>query len=254
MYSHWLPAACAGVVTAISLFASGVAGAEQPGGQAAKSRFHHQQLTPYRYGKRPGHGLPAQVEVFAPGRGDRVGLDGRGWFIDLAVSFDTPLAETGFTLNADGEPGFQLTGPAVHDDVAPFPGTFSVGADERLPGLIVLLTTTEVGAGPCLNLANLFNLTGITDLALQEAEIWDTWIVGAPLFGVDAKSTLFVAVADELDGDGIYNDAPDVVPDTDGDGVCTYSDLLDLGVASNIEQVRFFINGPVDLSALPVVP
>jgi hypothetical protein len=61
-------------------------------------------------------------------------------------------------------------------------------------------------------------------------------------------STLFVVVADDS------NDAPAVIPDADGDGLCTQSDLSAFGVASNIEPVSFFINGAVDLSGLPQVP
>ena len=200
-------------------------------------------------------GLPVRIDIEAPERGDRVGIAGRGWLVDLEIEFDVPLARSGFTVNPDGvTPGFQLTGPAGHNNVGPFPGTFSVGADDRLPGLIVLLTTSSVGAGPCQNLANLFNLTGVTDLSRDEVELWDTWIIGAPNFGTDVDSTLFVAVASDLNGDGIYNDAPDVVPDTDGDGLCTHRDLADLGLDSNVERVRFHINGPVDLSGLPVEP
>ncbi len=202
----------------------------------------------------PRVGLPVEVDVEAPNRGHRVGIGGRGWFVDLQIEFNTPLASTGFTVNPDGTPGFQITGPGPHNNVPPMPGTFGPGPDDRLPGLIVLLTTTTVGAGPCMNLANLFNLTGVSDLRDDEAEIWDTWIIGAPNFGVDTPSTLFVAVADDLDGDGIYNDAPFAVPDVDGDGICTQADLMAYGVASNIEQVHFYINGPVDLSGLPVVP
>ncbi len=51
----------------------------------------------------------------------------------------------------------------------------------EVPGLIVLLSTTTVGAKNAQNLANLFNLTGFTNQKTNE--IWDTWIVGAPSFG-----------------------------------------------------------------------
>lgn len=201
-------------------------------------------------------GFPVKVKVETPQRGDRVGIRGRGWIVDLGIEFAVPLARTGFTVNPDGvTPGFQITGPAGHNNVPPLPGTFGVGADDRLPGLIVLLTTTSAATGgSCQNLANLFNLTGVTDLHSDEAELWDTWIIGAPNFGTDVDSTLFVAVASDLNDDGIYNDAPDVLPDMDGDGLCTHRDLAELGVVSNIEQVHFHINGSVDLSDLPVVP
>lgn len=182
-----------------------------------------------------GDDKPVHVEMFAPEKDARVGMGGRGWFVDLAVEFQTALDKTGFNA-------IQLTGPAAHNNVAPFPGTFSLGADERLPGLIVLLSSTLVGAGSCQNIANLFNLTGVTDLAVDSTEIWDTWLVGAPSFGVNTKSKIYVAVAKDLNNDGIYNDAPGVVPDADGDGQCSAKDLRALGVASNIAKARFFIN------------
>ena len=179
--------------------------------------------------------FPVSVEMFAPDNGDRVGLGGRGWFVDLAIEFSDSLESTGFS-------GFQLTGPLGHDNVPPMPGTFSPGKDDRLPGLIVLMSTTTIGAGSCQNIANLFNLTGISNLDDDEVEIWDTWIVGAPLFGVDTKSKIWVAVADDINGDEIYNDAPDIIEDINGDGRCNARDLRALGLASNIAKARFYIN------------
>jgi len=175
------------------------------------------------------------IELFAPAKGDNVGIGGRGWFVDIAVQYEGDLQSTGFT-------DFQITGPGAHNNVAPFPGTFSPGADDRLPGVIVLLSTTTIGAGSCQNLANLFNLTGVTNLTEDGTEIWDTWIVGAPLFGVDTKSKVYVAVADDLNNDGVYNDAPDIVPDSNNDGKCNTSDLKAFGIASNIAKTRFYIN------------
>lgn len=176
-----------------------------------------------------------EIEMFAPANGDRAGIGGRGWFVDLAITYPTPLANTGFTTS-------QLTGPGVHNNVPPMPGTFSLGADDRLPGLIVLLATTTAGVGACQNIANLFNLTGVTNMKAGETEIWDTWIVGAPSFGVNTESTIFVAVAADHNRDGIFNDAPNVVPDADGNGVCNTKDLRKFGVASNVAKAKFFIN------------
>ena len=69
-----------------------------------------------------------------------------------------------------------------------------------MPGLIVLLSTTTVGAKNAQNLANLFNLTGFTNQKTNE--IWDTWIVGAPSFGKNVRSVLRVAVAADKNKDG----------------------------------------------------
>ncbi|GAA4689324.1 hypothetical protein [Nocardioides nanhaiensis] len=181
------------------------------------------------------------VEILAPGRGDNAGIAGAGWFVDLDIDFhDTTLAGTGFTAN-------QLTGPAAHNNTAPFPGTFSTGTDDRMPGLVVLTSTTNSTlpgfSGPGTNLANLFNLTGVTDRSKDDVELWDTWIVGAPIAGKDVTTTLTVAVIDDLNHDGIYNDAPGVVPDQNADGRIDRRDLEAIGVASKIETVDFRING-----------
>ena len=73
--------------------------------------------------------------------------------------------------------------PTDGTDDPPEPGPLprrllAPGVDEKLPGLIVLLSTSTVGARNAQNLANLFNLTGFTNQKTNE--IWDTWIVGAP--------------------------------------------------------------------------
>jgi hypothetical protein len=135
----------------------------------------------------------------------------------------------------------------VHNNVPPFPGAFSTGRDDRLPGLVVLTSTTNntlAGfSGPGTNLANLFNLTGITNRDPKETELWDTWIVGAPIAGQNVNTTLTVAVIGDLNHDGIFNDAPNVVPDLNNDGRIDAADLKLLGVASNIVTVPFRING-----------
>ena len=174
---------------------------------------------------------PVKVEVFAPRPGDAAGEASKGFVIDLAAQYPS-LASSG------AQP--QLTGPAAHQNQAPFPGAFSPGADEKLPGLIVLLSTSTVGARNAQNLANLFNLTGITNRTTNE--IWDTWIVGGPSFGKNVRSVLRVAVAADKNHDGIYNDAPAVVPDANHDGRINAADLKAYGVASNIVTVPFQIS------------
>jgi hypothetical protein len=173
-----------------------------------------------------------QIDVLAPRNGDSVGKAGIGWIVDLQLRFQTNLEATGFTAP-------QLTGPAGHNNIPPFPGLFKDGADDRLPGLIVLLSTA---AKPGLNLAGLFNVTGIGDVDNDEVNIQDTWLVGSPAFAKGGVITLYVAVAADLNGDGIFNDAPDEVPDADGDGDVDQKDLRAFGVASQIAKVRFFIN------------
>jgi hypothetical protein len=174
---------------------------------------------------------PVDITVLAPREGDVAGKESKGFFVDLAVRYPS-LASSGA--------GFQLTGPTAHQNLAPFPGAASPGVDEKLPGLIVLLSTSTVGARNAQNLANLFNLTGFTNRKTNE--IWDTWIVGAPLFGHNVRSVLRVAVAADKNKDGIYNDAPAVVPDANQDGHINAIDLKAYGVASNIAVVPFKIS------------
>jgi len=175
-------------------------------------------------------GSAVQVDVFSPREGDVAGKLSKGFFVDLAVRYPS-LAASGADL--------QLTGPTAHQNQAPFAGAFGAGADEKVPGLIVLLSTTTVGAKNAQNLANLFNLTGFTNQKTNE--IWDTWIVGAPSFGKNVHSVLRVAVAADKNKDGIYNDAPAVVPDANHDGRINAADLEAYGVASNIAVVPFEI-------------
>ncbi len=58
-----------------------------------------------------------------------------------------------------------------------------------------------------------------------------------------STTTLTVAVIDDLNHDGIYNDAPAVVTDQNADGRIDRRDLEAIGVASKVETVDFRING-----------
>jgi len=177
---------------------------------------------------------PAEIEIFAPDDGDRVGVEGIGWFVDIAVDFEGNLKSTGFKGN-------QLTGPGVHNNAPPFPGNFAAGVDDRFPGLVVLISTTSVGARSCQNLADLFNLTGVTNRKEGETEIWDTWIIGAPAFGRHTSSTLYVAEVADLNHNGIHDDAPAVVTDANHDGSCNADDLEAIGLDSEVGAKTFFI-------------
>jgi hypothetical protein len=186
---------------------------------------------------------PVHIDVFAPERHANAGIQGKGWFVDMELDFPggpNGLAQSGFS-------GLQLTGPAAHNNVAPFPGSFSTGRDDRNPGLVVLTSTTNSTttgfSGPGTNLANLFNITGVTNRSAQETELWDTWLVGAPIAGQDVNTTLTVAEVADLNHNGIYDDAPDVVTDVNHDGKVDADDLKAIGVASNVVTVPFHING-----------
>jgi len=184
---------------------------------------------------------PVGVQVLAPRPGSDAGISGSGWFIDLAIDFaTTDLAATGFT-------GVQLTGPGGHNNIPPAPGAFGTGHDDRLPGLVVLASTTTSTlpgfSGPGTNLAGLFNLTGVSDRSDDGTQLSDTWLVGAPVAGSGVDSVLTVAVVDDLDRNGVFDDAPDVVEDADGDGRIDRRDLQALGLASHVVRVPFHVNG-----------
>lgn len=182
----------------------------------------------------------ADVRVWVPRSGDVAGIETRGFLLDFAVKFDGDLASTGASL--------ELTGPAAHNNTAPLPGSFGVGANaDHFPGLVVLLSSTKIGAGPGQNLANEFNITGVTNRkGDRETEIWATWLIGAK--GAFAstrsdahpetfeRSKLFVTVVDGT--------APDVVTDENGDGRLDQKDLAAMGfdVIGNNRTVDFKIS------------
>lgn len=181
-----------------------------------------------------------ELKVFTPKNGDVAGVNSRGFLVDLRARFDGNLASTGVAL--------ELTGPAAHANTAPLPGDFGGGRDPSFPGLVVLLSTSTVGPGPGLNLANLFNIVAVTDRVTDsvdssndETEIWATWIVGAPnLFGISGQlvqSRLFVAI--------VAGNAPNAVTDMDSDGDFDKDDLKLMGhtVISNVREIDFVVNG-----------
>jgi hypothetical protein len=175
-----------------------------------------------------------KLTIFAPGAGDVAGVESRGFLVDLAVEFEGDLAATGASL--------ELTGPGGHLNAAPFPGTFSLGANrDHFPGLVVLLSSTRVGAGAGQNVSNLFNVIAVTNRTDTSTEIWATWIIGAKnAFGVEGQmtpSTLFVAV--------VEGTAPDVVEDRNSDGKIDAKDLRLMGynVISKTRKVDFVVNG-----------
>jgi hypothetical protein len=206
-------------VLGIGLAAAAVGGLISP--VAADARPDRARPTP-----------PVRIVVHAPAPAENVGISGSGFVVDLRLRYPS-LERAGFN-------GLQLTGPAGHNNIAPFPGLFGAGADEKVPGLVVLLSTANAGQGQ--NFAGVFNQTMVGDRKPGRAVIHDQWLVGAAAFGT-GDSRLTVAVVDDLDGNGVYDDAPDVVPDADGDGDVDKFDLAELGVASNVVSVPFSING-----------
>lgn len=176
----------------------------------------------------------AKLTIFAPGSGDVAGVSSRGFLVDLAVDFEGDLLSTGASS--------ELTGPGPLQNAGPFPGTFSTGANkDHFPGLVVLLSSTTIGAGAGQNVSNLFNLVAVTNRTPTNTEIWATWIVGAKnAFGVEGQLTpsrLFITVVEGV--------APDVVVDMNADGKVDAKDLKLMGhqVIAKSRHVDFVVNG-----------
>ena len=171
------------------------------------------------------------IQVFTPKSGNVAGIGSRGFMVDLKADFNVPLAET--------SAGLELTGPGVHQNAAPLPGAFGDGTNDKFPNLVVLLSSTKAGGG--INHAGAFNIVSVTDQRADRAQIWSTWIVGAPnVFGtpgVDTPSRLFVAA--------VAGPAPAVVKDVNFDGQFDEEDLFLMGfdVISQVRKVDFIIKG-----------
>ena len=177
----------------------------------------------------------AEIRVWVPRSGDVAGVGGKAFFVDMSIRYEhSDLLGAGFTSP-------QLTGPGAHQNLPPFPKPATIGHDESVPNLVVLMDGTTVGAKQGQNLAGLFNLTGVTNRKNDEVELWDTWMIAAPAFGT-GRTTLRVAVVDDLNHNGILDDAPDTVSDSDGNGRIDSEDLEALGLASGVRQVTFTIN------------
>jgi hypothetical protein len=177
---------------------------------------------------------PVKLKVFAPAEDDVAGVQSRGFLVDFAAEFPGDLAATGASL--------ELTGPGPLANAGPFPGTFSLGADaDHFPGLVVLLSSTRLGAGAGQNVANLFNILAVTNRTPTSTEIWGTWIIGAKnAFGVEGQMTpsrLFVTV--------VEGTAPDVVSDMNNDGMLDNKDLVLMGhrPLTKGKKVDFVVNG-----------
>lgn len=174
------------------------------------------------------------LEVHAPKHGDVAGVGSRAFLVDLVAHFEGNFSPT------DASP--ELTGPGAQANQPPFPGTFGIGANlDHFPGLVVLLSSSTVGAGPSQNLANLFNIVAITDRRDDDTDVSATWIIGAanafgPV-GQHTPSRLFVAI--------VQGPAPNVLEDRDGNGHFDEKDLRLMGfhVISNVKKVSFIVNG-----------
>jgi len=173
------------------------------------------------------------LKLLTPRSGDLSGVKSRAFIVTLSARFKGNLASTGVSP--------ELTGPDFHSNTPPFPGSFGLGTNDHFPGLVVLLSSTKVGAGAGQNLSNLFNVTSVTSQTKNATTISSTWIAGtANIFGTPGQITssrLFVAI--------VKGKAPATVQDLDKNGIFNEKDLERMGfkVISNVQKVNFFVNG-----------
>lgn len=168
---------------------------------------------------------PVVVTVFSPGQGDKSGIAGANYVIDLSLDAASP-ADNWYLSAANGYK------PFFNNPTSP---TFHPGPDQGAPGLVVLLSTTKTIAGtpfkgPRTNLAGLFQINGVAQVnGGTTAETWNTWQVGKPIAGAGVEATLTVFVVKGTAPafiQGNLND-PDDIP----------------GLISNVVHVNFTIAG-----------
>ncbi|MEM1611102.1 MAG: hypothetical protein QXQ57_05610 [Sulfolobales archaeon] len=200
------------------------------------------------------------VQFYSPLPRSVVGVGGR--FYIVAINIITtdprlvaypevsinPTVRINATLAVAFTANYTARGPVDGVSIGAGSPVFGLGKNEALPGLVVIFNNTPTAmGGPGRNLANLFQFTGFQDkLDLGGRTVYrfiqTIWIVGAPAWCGWTKA--IAAVISDRDGNGLLDDAPDTVPDVNGDGVIDERDLAALGVASNIATVVFYVPCP----------
>jgi hypothetical protein len=146
---------------------------------------HHKRHRGMRH-RKPTE--PVTVTVFSPGNGDHSGVAGAGFIVDVALDASKAKYDPLLSAQAGYKPFFN----------SPTASTFHPGPDPGAPGLVVLLSTTPTTPGtpfqgPDTNLAGLFQENGVARVMGNRAEVWDTWLVGKPLWGTGPETlTVYV--------------------------------------------------------------
>lgn len=149
------------------------------------------------------------AQIFNPHNGDVVGVNGSGWILDLLFNANSAMANSLISESAGFKSGF----------VSPTSPAFKPGPNSLIPGLVVLLNTTQTGApfsGPGTNLAGLFQINNFRTVNCDTIiEIWAEWLVGKPIAG-HGSSQINVFL--------VKGTAPAVITDTSN--LATRSDLI----------------------------
>lgn len=193
---------------------------------------------------------PTFVMFYSPLPGSSVGVGGRFYLVVINVITTDPRITVypeisinpSIRINATTlvtfTTNYTAIGPVDGVSIGAGAPVFGLGKNEAFPGLVVIFNNTPAGlGGPGRNLANLFQFTGFQDRLdiggrTLYRSIQTVWMVGAPLWCGWTKALAAVVS---------NNSAPDIVPDSNGDGVIDEKDLEALGLASNIASVVFYV-------------
>ena len=174
-------------------------------------------------GPSPADPTALQVVIFHPEPDIVVGVDGAGWAIDTLAAATSPQFNP---LLSSGAGYFALFDNGTDS------GIFRPGSNVAVPGLVVLVNTTQSVAGsllqgPSTNLAGLFQMNGLLEAQVSPGVflniVWPAWAVGAPLFGL-GPSTLQVFYLNDT-APLYFTGNPDAAPNR----------------ISNVAVVNFFI-------------
>lgn len=129
-----------------------------------------------------------EVTILAPSNGDRAGVNGSGWLVDLVIE-DVGLS------------GALNSYRSAYQDATTNP-SFGPGVNPAAPGLVVTCSTTQNTTGtpyhgPTTNLAALFQIV-TKSLVNGKISIAAVWQLGKPVCGMGINSTITAYVVEGL--------------------------------------------------------
>jgi hypothetical protein len=188
--------------------------------------------------------IPATVTILTPTASAAVGVNGKGWMIDVVAEFAAPPGASS-SSGASAAPvsssaavptnapttGYRLSKRATAQDGffpllnSPNLTSFAPGPDVAAPGFVCLVNTSS---DPTQNYAGVFQLNAITnsDAEGNILEAYFSWFIGSAGFGSNVNSTVTVFF--------LNSTAP---------AKYTGDPKSDPSVISNVDTVEFFIFG-----------
>lgn len=150
--------------------------------------------------------IPTKVTILTPREGSSVGVNGRGWMIDVVAEFSPPAASapsattpstTPTSSSSGGSTGYRKRATSPDDGFFPLLNSpnltsFAPGPDVAAPGFVCLVNTSS---DPTQNFAGVFQLNAITNSDAQGniLEAYFSWFIGSAAFGsnVNSSTTVF---------------------------------------------------------------